>query len=88
MKDKTKPIFGLDKLPDDAIIKELRTELGKANSYIQELENELKQALNNVKEYKANKVVQTYKDKVLNLEKKNKKLNDFNERLIYQLNNK
>lgn len=47
--DKTKPIFGLDKIPDSAYIKilqeeisELKVELGKEKSYIEELEEEVK----------------------------------------------
>lgn len=39
---KEKSIFGLEKIPDEALIGELRIELGKRNSYIQELEHELK----------------------------------------------
>jgi len=39
MATKDKEWSGLLKVPDSEIIKLLRTELGKANAYIQELEN-------------------------------------------------
>lgn len=39
---KDKEIFGLNKIPQEAVIAELRQELGKANAYIGELEDALK----------------------------------------------
>lgn len=38
---KDKEIFGLLKLPDELVIKGLQIELGKANSYILELEEKI-----------------------------------------------
>jgi acyl carrier protein phosphodiesterase len=39
--DKSKPIFGLDKIPDNELLKIARVEIGKLNSYILELEHRL-----------------------------------------------
>ena len=39
MKDKA--VHGLDKVPDSAVISQLRQELGKANAYIDELKDQL-----------------------------------------------
>ncbi len=49
--DKGKPIFGLDKIPDTAIIKNLLVEKGKADAYIQELEHENKQLKAKLSQY-------------------------------------
>lgn len=43
--NKDKEVHGLMKLPEEAIIASLRVELGKANAYIAELEDSLKEAL-------------------------------------------
>ena len=40
---KDKEVFGLLKIPDEVVIKQLRQDLGKANAYIQELEHLIKQ---------------------------------------------
>ena len=98
MTNKAKPIFGLDKVPDEVIIKELRTELGKLNAYIQELEcykrayEALKSALNKaitkedkkafLQSFKATELVQGYITKIANLEAKNKALSKDKEKLI------
>lgn len=39
---KDTPVYGLEKIPDEVIIQELRLEMGKLNAYIEELEFELK----------------------------------------------
>jgi len=49
--DKTIELYGLCKVPDEIIIKELKVEIGKANSYIQELEDE-----NNLLKVKINEI--------------------------------
>lgn len=40
--NKGKPIFGLNKIPDNIIIENQEIEIGKLNSYILELEDKLK----------------------------------------------
>ena len=42
-KDKTKPIFGLDKIPDSVLLKMALVENGKLKAYIDELEYEIKE---------------------------------------------
>ncbi len=49
--DKGKPIFGMDKIPDNAIIKNLLVEKGKSDAYIQELEHENKQLKAKLSQY-------------------------------------
>lgn len=49
--DKGTPIFGLDKIPDKAIIKSLLVEKGKTDAYIQELEHENKQLKAKLSQY-------------------------------------
>ena len=39
--DKGKEIFGLNKIPDKNLLREARIEIGKLNSYIDELENKI-----------------------------------------------
>lgn len=39
---KDHPNFGLEKIPDDEFIKHLRTEIGKQQAYIEELEEDVK----------------------------------------------
>lgn len=39
---KDTPWSGLEKIPDEAVIKQLRKDLGAANSYIEELEDKIK----------------------------------------------
>lgn len=46
--------YGLSKVPDDIIIRQLRVELGKANAYIQELEELTKNPARILSEYKQN----------------------------------
>lgn len=41
--DKGKEIFGLNKIPDKELLKEARIEIGKLNSYIDELESKITQ---------------------------------------------
>lgn len=41
--DKTKPIFGLMKIPDKELLRYSRIEVGQLKSYIQELEWEISQ---------------------------------------------
>ena len=50
-KDKAKEIFGLMKVPDEAIIKSLLVEKGKTDTYIQELEHENKQLKAKLSQY-------------------------------------
>lgn len=49
--DKGKPIFGLNKIPDSAIIKNLLVEKGKSDAYIQELEYENRQLKAKLSQY-------------------------------------
>lgn len=41
--DKGKPIFGLNKLPMEVLLKASRVEVGKLEAYVDELEHELSQ---------------------------------------------
>ncbi|MGL5681687.1 MAG: hypothetical protein ACRDDZ_01365 [Marinifilaceae bacterium] len=50
--DKTKELFGLHKVPDKAIIKELLKEKGQLLSYIDELKYENEQLRKQIKEQK------------------------------------
>lgn len=40
MTDKTKPIFGLDKIPDEVLLSMANAEIVKLQSYVEELEKE------------------------------------------------
>lgn len=62
------------KVPDHAIIKELRTELGKANAYIAELEDTIKEKDLKIKNQSEN--IKGYKNK-----------DDKRKEEIYSLNN-
>ena len=48
--DKGKPIFGLKKLPLDVLLKHSQLEVGKLTAYVQELEYDKKQLLEQVAE--------------------------------------
>jgi predicted nucleic acid-binding Zn-ribbon protein len=39
--NKSKPIFGLNKIPDSELLQQARVEIGKLNSYIMELEHNI-----------------------------------------------
>lgn len=74
------PIFNLEKIPDSALISLLRVELGKAESYIQELEYELD--LYKKKDYQAirdkllkekDRQIEQLKQKLAKQERKHKK---------------
>lgn len=45
--DKGKEIFGLNKIPDKDLLMEARIEIGKLNSYIDELENKISELSKN-----------------------------------------
>ena len=64
MKDKEK--YGLLKIPSEAVIKELRIELGKTKAYIEELKDTMK--LINSKEFKVQTLI-NLEGRVKNLEK-------------------
>lgn len=49
--DKAKEIFGLYKIPDYILVKKLLIEKGKADTYIQELEYEIKQLKAKLSQY-------------------------------------
>ena len=49
--DKTKEIFGLHKIPDHIIIKQLLIEKGKSEAYIHELEHTLKEMQTKLSQY-------------------------------------
>lgn len=49
--DKAKELFGLHKIPDHILIKNLLVEKGKADAYIQELEHENKQLKAKLSQY-------------------------------------
>ena len=51
--DKTKEIFGLMKIPDAALLKVTRTELGKAEAYIEELKYENEQLKTKLAQYES-----------------------------------
>lgn len=57
--DKSKPIFGLDKIPEVELLRYSRIECGQLKSYIQELEYELEQR---------NKEIESLKDKIKKFE--------------------
>lgn len=85
---KDEELFGLLKLPDEVIIKELRIELGKQASYIQELEDELKYFKSNNKEdveakrkIRTEQVFDEYRKLLDGCHKKNKELKETVERL-------
>lgn len=46
--DKGKEIFGLNKIPDKNLLREARIEIGKLNSYIDELENKISELSKNI----------------------------------------
>lgn len=46
--DKGKEIFGLNKIPDKDLLREARIEIGKLNSYIDELENKISELSKNI----------------------------------------
>lgn len=46
--DKGKEIFGLNKIPDKNLLREARIEIGKLNSYIDELENKVSELSKNI----------------------------------------
>ncbi|MDL2310273.1 hypothetical protein LJC39_04070 [Parabacteroides sp. OttesenSCG-928-B22] len=90
MKDKA--VHGLLKLPDEALIKELRIELGKQASYIQELEDEIKflkkEETEEKKKIRREKLFDEYRGQIKNLNDKIRKLKKDNEYLIIKLNSK
>lgn len=90
MKDKA--VHGLLKLPDEALIKELRIELGKQTSYIQELEDEIKflkkEETEEKKKIRREKLFDEYRGQIKNLNDKIRKLKKDNEYLIIKLNSK
>lgn len=46
--DKGKEIFGLNKIPDKNLLREARIEIGKLNSYVDELENKISELSKNI----------------------------------------
>lgn len=96
--DKTKPIFGLEKIPDDKLLSLARIEIGKLKAYIDELtyeNNKLKNKLNSFlgltkvekqrakSEYYINNVLEKErKRRIEDLESENKKLKCDNELLL------
>lgn len=89
---KDKDIHGLLKLPDEVVIKELRTELGIQNSYIAELEDELKRfkgmTPEELKEFKKEEVIKEKNNQINELQKQNKTFRKDNEKLIIKILNK
>lgn len=81
---KDKPIYGLDKLPDEILIKHLRVELGKLSSYIEELEHKLK--AKEPKEVKESRL-EHLNNRIANLEKELEKSRDRNRELMRKVNN-
>lgn len=96
--DKTKPIFGLEKIPDDELLKLARIEIGKLKAYIDELLDEnskLKNQLNSFlsltpvekdrakSAYYTNNVLEKERKwRIEDLELKNKKLKRDNDLLL------
>ncbi len=64
---KDREVHGLMKIPEEVVISQLRVELGKANSYIQELEEKLN-SLGGLKDIKA-KHLDCLERRIKNLEK-------------------
>ncbi len=79
-------IYGLLKVPDEVIIKELRLQLGKATSYIQELEYENKRLKDESPEEKKairkEKIFNEYRDKITQLQRIIARLKKENEQLL------
>jgi flagellar biosynthesis chaperone FliJ len=76
IKRKYEEIFDLSKVPDKEIIKILKIELGKSNSYIQELENEIKKLKSKPKpspqeiiEIKKEEILLQHRQRIKQLEK-------------------
>ena len=63
---KDREVHGLMKVPEEVVISELRKELGKANAYIQELEERIK--LLNSKDVKPQTLI-SLEGRIKNLEK-------------------
>ena len=81
---KDKEVHGLMKIPSEVLIKELRIELGKANSYIKELEERL-DSLGGLKEIKKTHL-ECLERTIVNLEKKlNKSRKECNEVVEHNL---
>jgi chromosome segregation ATPase len=88
MSNKEKEIFGLHKVPDRELLKQARIELGKANSYIEELEDRVKELtdeLTLLKEGRVNldeikltndDIESLYKSKIKNQSKELSRLNE------------
>lgn len=98
-KDKTDEMYDLYKIPDDVLIKNLRCEMGKMESYISELEYNIKEKdrlidiLKNgdkteIRKIRQDEVFQEYKDKIKLLEKKISQLRKDNMKLIIKLHKK
>ena len=98
-KDKTDEMYDLYKIPDDVLIKNLRCEMGKMESYISELEYNIKEKdrlidiLKNgdkteIRKIRQDEVFQEYKDKIKLLEKKISQLRKDNMELIIKLHKK
>lgn len=92
-------MYDLYKIPDDVLIKNLRCEMGKIESYISELEYNIKEKdrlidiLKNgdkteIRKIRQDEVFQEYKDKIKLLEKKISQLCKDNMELIIKLHKK
>lgn len=98
-KDKTDERYGIYKIPDDVLIKNIRREIGEKDSYISELEYNIKEKeriidiLKNgdkteIRKIRQDEVFQEYKDKIKLLEKKISQLRKDNMELIIKLHKK
>jgi hypothetical protein len=64
------PVHGVGKIPDAEFIKHLRTEIGKSNAYINELEHRLEKCK---RDNLTNKIISKLEQKIRELENKIRK---------------
>jgi hypothetical protein len=95
MKTKDNEIHDLLKIPDSVIISELRIELGKQASYIQELEDEIRllrandrDSIEEKRKIRKDEVCTEYKKRIKVLEDIAHRFRKDNELLIIKLNSK
>lgn len=101
MNDKSENIYGLDKVPDDAVIKSQANEIADLTKQIECLEcykrgyYAIKEAIHKsttpsmkrefLKSFKATELATEYRNKIEHLEAKNKSLKKSNEELIMKI---
>jgi hypothetical protein len=90
--DKSKELYGLSKIPDEIIIKNLLVELGKCNSNIKELEDEIrllksssKEDIEEKRKIRKEQIFDEYRKQIKSLNDSVRKLRKDNELLIIRL---